>query len=730
MSHVLKRQRVSLCTKAAPISCAVLILLAAVITSLIPSIAGAVEKIWNVPNGNWSDTDPFPWNTSPEPSNYDAVHIRDGKSANITQVGEVCAELNLETGSIQMTGGTLTASGQTIGQRGTAIFTQSGGINSAYFGLNVGGFSSNGYYHLCSTGQLSTTFELIGGYESSGTFTHTSGTNSISESLFIGGNYNSSGMYDLSGTGQLSAKYEYISLSEPGTIRQTGGTNMAAYVEIGPNGTYNLISGTLNINGGFENHGTWNLTNNSATLNITSSIVNLTDGNIVGRGQASLNIDANSLAIVPANFQPFENFASYRIDGIVHEIGSTIDILPAQNIRGIGDIEDNVKCRGSLAATSGHYINLLKGLELSGMGIVDLGTGRLYVNNLTSGMSGGSLNANALYVGANTNIEGKFIHSGGTSTITYDLFLGNSLDTSGEYVLSGSGQLNAFNVIVGMYGNGTFTQTGGIHSNSGAVQLGYDLAASGTYNLIGGTLIVELLSKGPGTAIFNFGGGTLQTKRFNFNTDLLMTLTGDGGDANIDVVGDTAVFNGVLYGPGGLKKTGSGTLILNALNTYSGNTTVDGGTMEITGGIATEGTSLIDVRSGKAILKTVNVDKPNLDIATSASAVFEVVNGTHHVGAITDGGITQVDGGAVLSVAFITQNKLTIKSGAKIIVRPIVGEQLGTQLKSVPEPSAYILLAVGCALLPFILLCMKIFQGLRGEGKDSCENSPGASSPG
>ena len=32
----------------------------------------------------------------------------------------------------------------------------------------------------------------------------------------------------------------------------------------------------------------------------------------------------------------------------------------------------------------------------------------------------------------------------------------------------------------------------------------------GTYNLTGGTLALQALTKGAGTATFNFGGGTLQ----------------------------------------------------------------------------------------------------------------------------------------------------------------------------------------------------------------------------
>ena len=49
-----------------------------------------------------------------------------------------------------------------------------------------------------------------------------------SNSLSLGYDSGSSGTYDLSGTGQLSADYEYIGYSGTGTFTQSGGTNTLA----------------------------------------------------------------------------------------------------------------------------------------------------------------------------------------------------------------------------------------------------------------------------------------------------------------------------------------------------------------------------------------------------------------------------------------------------------------------------------------------------------------------
>ena len=144
-----------------------------------------------------------------------------------------------------------------------------------------------------------------------------------------------------------------------------------------------------------------------------------------------------------------------------------------------------------------------------------------------------------------------------------------------------------------------------------------------------------------------------------------------------------------------MTKLGSGTLTLSALNTYSGDTTVNGGRLEITGGIDPNGTSLIDVQSGTAVLKTVNVNKADLNINTAALATFEIVNGSHTIGAITGSGTTQLDANASLTAASITQGTITLAPGATLTIAAIPGGPTSTSnITPVPEPSALALLCV------------------------------------
>ena len=86
-----------------------------------------------------------------------------------------------------------------------------------------------------------------------------------------------SGTYNLSGSGSLSANYEYIGYSGSGTFTQSGGTNTVSQplpgLPAGSSGTYNLQGGslqaaTVNINSG----GVINQTGGS--LNATTSLTN------------------------------------------------------------------------------------------------------------------------------------------------------------------------------------------------------------------------------------------------------------------------------------------------------------------------------------------------------------------------------------------------------------------------------------------------------------------------
>jgi autotransporter-associated beta strand protein len=140
---------------------------------------------------------------------------------------------------------------------------------------------------------------------------------------------------------------------------------------------------------------------------------------------------------------------------------------------------------------------------------------------------------------------------------------------------------------------GVVNQTGGLVTtptinggNSGAG------AWQGTYNLNGGTLAWGGgFNGGPagglGVIYFNFNGGTLQftagTAEGGWTSVNVM-----GGGATIDTMGNSVSYADPLAAGDGLgggltvmDSVGGGLLTLNGANTYTGNTTVNGGTLEL-----------------------------------------------------------------------------------------------------------------------------------------------------
>ncbi len=204
---------------------------------------------------------------------------------------------------------------------------------------------------------------------------------------------------------------------------------------------------------------------------------------------------------------------------------------------------------------------------------------------LTSSQSGQNIDfsqatgANmAAYLGAYGNVTytgtytpytaGVYRLGGGTGTLTY----GANISGSDSVIIGGS------TGTVILSGNNTYT--GGTTINVGTLKLTNidDIGASNnalTFN--GGTLawgsgVSSDISSGR-TVTFNSGGATFDT-------------------AGNNVTFASAVGNG---GSGGLTKTGNGTLTLQALNTYTGATTVNGGTLKLD--LATNNTGVINSSS-------------------------------------------------------------------------------------------------------------------------------------
>ncbi len=193
----------------------------------------------------------------------------------------------------------------------------------------------------------------------------------------------------------------------------------------------------------------------------------------------------------------------------------------------------------------------------------------------------------------NINIDGSLTQTGGTLNATI-MNVGYTTG-AGTFTLN-SGALNlSSDLYIGLNGmTGTTAINGGTLTTSGIVRM----AVSGTsLALNGGTLATQqIIRTTPNAVTLTFNGGVLKALGSNFSfIDGSVSMQVAAGGAFIDTQGFTLQWLGNMNGTagdGGLTKLGTGTLILPSVNTYTGTTTVNGGTIELAGPAGT-GTGII-----------------------------------------------------------------------------------------------------------------------------------------
>lgn len=151
-----------------------------------------------------------------------------------------------------------------------------------------------------------------------------------------------------------------------------------------------------------------------------------------------------------------------------------------------------------------------------------------------------------------------------------------SVDNAGGLTLTGE-----------ISGSGGLTKTG-----TGTLTLGATVNLySGRTSVLGGTLAVSseaALGGTPENLVTDYlllNGGTLRALESFAITDTRrgITLGSDGGGIEVDA-GKTLQIDSIITGSGDLTKSGAGRLELSAVNTYTGITYLNAGTLALTGG--------------------------------------------------------------------------------------------------------------------------------------------------
>jgi autotransporter-associated beta strand protein len=273
--------------------------------------------------------------------------------------------------------------------------------------------------------------------------------------------------------------------------------------------------------------------------------------------------------------------------GIFTQSGGTHSVAGILYLGNTGGVGTYNLSGGSLGAYSEYLAQSGSGVfahsgGTNAPGDVSLGAGSS-VNGTYTLSGAGVLATQHEYIGVSGT--GSFTQSGGTNSAAQYLILANGVAGFGSYSLSGSGLLTAPIEYIGQFAGGNFTQSGGTNSVSNMLNLGTNsgVGVSGTYSLNGGLLTIGSggITQGPGAATFLFSGGTLQAGS-SFSTSVPIQLT---GNATLDTSGNSLNLSGALSGSlGSLLKQGAGTLAVTGSNTYGGDTTVNGGVLQVLGG--------------------------------------------------------------------------------------------------------------------------------------------------
>ena len=148
-----------------------------------------------------------------------------------------------------------------------------------------------------------------------------------------------------------------------------------------------------------------------------------------------------------------------------------------------------------------------------------------------------------------------------------------------------------------------------------------------------------------------------------------LTLAGTTPTVSVGTLGTdkNATISLVLAGTDGMTKTGNGTLVLTATNTYLGGTTINGGTLQLGNGGTTGSIGFGSlINNGKLVLNYTSGTSCILNSGVTGSGGFHVINGDLRIyGQPSTGGVTVDSGGDVTiwaPAAFSVSNDFVLNS--------------------------------------------------------------------
>lgn len=361
-----------------------------------------------------------------------------------------------------------------------------------------------------------------------------------------------------------------------GALTGSGTASLAGNVTISSTGNREVGgTGTLTLSGVISG-ATRPLTKTGTGTVILSGVNTYTGTTTINAGTLKINADSG-LGGAPGSATP----GSIVFGGGTLETTGTFTLNANRGI--------SLSTGGGTISTDPATTLTYNGIIAGAINLTKAGSGTLILGGANTNTGSTTINAGTLSISADANLG----TAPGSATAGSLVFGGGSLETSNTFTLNANRGI-AFNsdgtIITDpattLTYNGIMAGSNGlIKAGNGILKLGGTNTYDGSTTLNAGALTIATdlalgaipVSAKAGSLIFN--GGTLEnTQTFTLNTNRGIRLDVGGGTFFTDP--DTVLtYDGVIAGQGGLIKAGAGVLELGGVNTYTGSTIVQAGSL-------------------------------------------------------------------------------------------------------------------------------------------------------